>query len=157
MPVLGQPFDADGGVAIKFNILCGNDIITPCACAGGKVISRVVVVVVSTKIAIYRDLGTWATRKHRESINLAKNWLQYVSNRSTSVRNSAFFLAIVATPMSNAYSMHTGLCFLLMRTTKWPTIRTGKDRRHVLNNARDTDCYPIDWNVKPCGTESDCK
>ena len=60
-----------------------------------------------------------------------------------SVRNSAFFLTIVAMPMNNVYTqciMHTGICFLLMRTTKWPSIRTaaGKDNRHVLNNARDT-------------------
>ena len=33
------------------------------------------------------------------------------------------------------------MCFLLMRTTKWPNIRTSKDRRH-------------DLNVKPYGTES---
>ena len=30
--------------------------------------------------------------------------------------------------------MHTGMCFLLMRTT---SIQTGKDRRYALNNARD--------------------
>ena len=35
----------------------------------GKVISRVVIVVVSTKIAISRDLGT---HKHNESIELGK-------------------------------------------------------------------------------------
>ena len=106
---------------------------------GGKVIS-LVLVVVSTKIAIYRDLST---RKHLESIEFdkkkKKNWLQCVPNRgtrSTSVRNSAFFLAIVATPMNTRCTMHTGMRFLLMRITKWPS--TGKDRRYVLNNARDT-------------------
>ena len=37
-----------------------NNVIIPCACARGKVISCVIVVVfvVSTKIAISRDLGT---------------------------------------------------------------------------------------------------
>jgi hypothetical protein len=56
------------------------------------------------KIAIFRDLGTWATRKHNESMELGENWLQYASNRgtwSTSVTNSAFWLLIVATPMSD--------------------------------------------------------
>ena len=45
--------------------------ITPRACARGKVISRavvVVVVVVSTKIAISRDLGTCAIHKHKELV-----------------------------------------------------------------------------------------
>ena len=46
-------------------------IITPRACARGKAIGRVivvVVVVVSTKIAISRDVGVYATCKHNESI-----------------------------------------------------------------------------------------
>ena len=45
-------------------------IITPRACARGKVIGRVVVVVVvvSRKIAISRGLGTCATGKHNESV-----------------------------------------------------------------------------------------
>ena len=34
-----------------------NNVITPRTCARGKVISHVVVVVVSTKIAISRDVG----------------------------------------------------------------------------------------------------
>ena len=103
---------------------------------GGKVISRVLDVVSTYS---YRDLST---RKHLESIEFSKkkkNWLQCVPNRgtrSTSVRNSAFFLAIVATPMNTQCTMHTGMRFLLMRISKWPS--TGKDRRYVLNNARDT-------------------
>ena len=32
---------------------------------------------------------------------------------------------------------------VLMHTIKWLTIQTGKDCRHVLNNARDTGCYPL--------------
>jgi hypothetical protein len=37
--------------------------------ARGKVIGRVIVVIVlSTKIAISRDIGTWVTHKHNESI-----------------------------------------------------------------------------------------
>ena len=48
-------------------------IITPRACARGKVIGRVVVVVVvSTKIAISRDIDVQATRKHNESIQFGK-------------------------------------------------------------------------------------
>ena len=35
-----------------------SDIVTPCACARGKVISRVVVVAVDTKITKSGDLGT---------------------------------------------------------------------------------------------------
>ena len=58
--------------------------------------------------------------------------------------HGAFFLAIVAMPMNNAYSMHNvylhgGMCFLAQCTTKWPSIRIDKDRQHVLNNVRNTD------------------
>ena len=56
------------------------NIITPRACARGKVIGCVVVVVVvivvvvvvSTKIAISRDVGIYATRKHSESIKFGE-------------------------------------------------------------------------------------
>ena len=52
------------------------EIITPRACARGKVIGRVVVVVVvmvvSTKIAISRDVDVKATRKHNESIEFGE-------------------------------------------------------------------------------------
>ena len=73
-----------------------------------KVISRVVIVgvIVSTKIVISWDLSTCISISNQ--LNLAKNWLQYVSNRgtrSTSVRNSDYCLAIVAMLM-DAYSMH---------------------------------------------------
>ena len=49
-------------------------IITPHACARGKVISHVVVavVVVSTNIAISRDLGTCATHEHKESVEFGE-------------------------------------------------------------------------------------
>jgi hypothetical protein len=62
---------------------------------------------VDTKIAISRDLGTWATCKYNESIELGENWLQCTSNRGTrfmSVTNSAFLLPIVATPIET--TMH---------------------------------------------------
>ena len=38
--------------------------------------------------------------------------------------NRAFLLATVATPIDSAYSIHNAcpLCFLLMHTTKWPSI-----------------------------------
>jgi hypothetical protein len=39
---------------------------------GGKVIGLVVVVVVTPKIGISRDLGTWATRKPNESIGFGE-------------------------------------------------------------------------------------
>ena len=75
---------------------------------GVKVIDLVfVIVVVSTKITIYRDLGTWATRTHLELIEFGEKLASICLNRetrSTSVRNIAFFLAIIATPMNN--SMH---------------------------------------------------
>ena len=38
---------------------------------GGKVIGHVVVIV-STKIALSWDLGTWATHKHLESVELGE-------------------------------------------------------------------------------------
>ena len=47
-------------------------VITPHACARGKVISRVVNVVVSTKIAISRDVGIYATRKHNELVEFGE-------------------------------------------------------------------------------------
>ena len=55
-----------------------NIIITPRTCARGKVISRVVVivvVVVSTKIAISKRLISTTNQSY-----LAKNWLQCASN-----------------------------------------------------------------------------
>ena len=72
-------------------------IFTMCACirgtcTHGKVIGSVnvvVVVVMSTylSIAISRNLGTWVTRKHLESVELGKKWLHdqytYISNRGT--------------------------------------------------------------------------
>ena len=47
------------GLKLFMNHACDReqDVITPRACARGKVIGRVVVVVVSTKIAISRDTG----------------------------------------------------------------------------------------------------
>ena len=53
--------------AIWVTIKCGciHNIITPHACARGKVIGCIVVVV-STKIAISRDIGVYATRNHEE-------------------------------------------------------------------------------------------
>ena len=46
-------------------------VFTPRACTRGKVIGRVVVVV-STKITIFRDVGVQATRKHDESIEFGE-------------------------------------------------------------------------------------
>ena len=46
-------------------------IFTPHACARGKVIGRIVVVV-SRKIAISRGLGTWATGKYNESVGFGE-------------------------------------------------------------------------------------
>ena len=46
-------------------------IFTPCACARGKVIGHVVVVVVVMSI-ISRDVHVQATRKHNESIQFGK-------------------------------------------------------------------------------------
>ena len=46
----------------------------------------------------------------------SKNWPQHVSNRgtrSTSVRNNAFLLAIIAMPMDSAYSMHNAYSHVL--------------------------------------------
>ena len=65
---------------------------------GGKVIGRVVVVVVvvSTKIVISRDI---ATRIHNESIEFGEK----LASVCTSVTNSAFLLAIVATPIDSAH------------------------------------------------------
>ena len=88
-------------------------IITPCACARGKVIGRVVivVVVVVTKIAISRCLGTYATRKHNESVAFGKKQASNRGSWSTSVTNSAFLLAFITTPIDSAHSMHAGLVF----------------------------------------------
>ena len=71
-----------------------------CIQAKGKVIARVVVM--STKIAISRDV--W-TRKH----NQLGEKLVYVSNRgirSMSATNSVFLSATVATPIDSAHSVH---------------------------------------------------
>ena len=72
-------------------------LITPHACARGKAIGFVchllLSVIVGTKIARSRDLGIQATRKHNESVEFGKKWLQYASNRlawPTKVTNSAF-------------------------------------------------------------------
>ena len=70
----------DRGVVVLYHyplyVFCNFSFITPRACAiaqGGKVIGRVVVVVVvSTKIAISRGLGTWATSKHNESVEFGE-------------------------------------------------------------------------------------
>ena len=50
------------------------NLITPRACARGKVMGRVVVIVVvmSTKIAIPRDVDVQATRKHNELIEFGE-------------------------------------------------------------------------------------
>ena len=58
---------------IKFNmhVFCWNtSIITPCACARGKVIGSVVIVivVVDTKITWSQHLGTWVTCKCNECV-----------------------------------------------------------------------------------------
>ena len=84
--------------------------IIPCACAKGKVIGSAVVVIVVNqkinKIARSRHLGTLATRKHNNSVELGENWPHCASNRvawPTSVTNSVFLLDIVATPLDRAY------------------------------------------------------
>ena len=56
-------------------------IITPHACARGKVICCIIiiiiVVVVNTKIAKCGDLGTRVSCKCNESVELGECWLQY--------------------------------------------------------------------------------
>jgi hypothetical protein len=54
-------------------------------------------------------------------------------------QNSSYLLATVATPIDrlSAYLMKNACCFLLMHTINWPSIRTGKDGRNILNIARD--------------------
>ena len=52
-------------------MVCVTIVITPRACAGGKVIGRVVVVV-HKKIARSWDLGTSATRKYNESVEVGE-------------------------------------------------------------------------------------
>ena len=42
----------------------------------------VVVVVIRTKIACLGDLGTWATSKANEYVEISENWPQYTQNRS---------------------------------------------------------------------------
>ena len=67
-----------------------------CYAQGGKVIGHVVVViVVNTKITIFWDLGTWATRYHNESVELGKK-LASVCHRSHTYGQSLL-------PMHNAY------------------------------------------------------
>ena len=81
-------------------------IIIPCTCIRGKVIGHVVVVVVvimSTKIAISRDIGA---HKHNESIKFSEK-LASVCIKSMDTDwyhkiNSAFLLASVATPINSA-------------------------------------------------------
>ena len=119
------------------------------------------VVVVSLKIAIHWDLGTEQFVSLLNQIWRKTGFSTFqIKGYDPQVLEIVSFLAIVATPMNNAYSMHNAYRYvlLLMRTTKWPSKRTGKDRWHVLNNARDTIwLLSIDWNEKPCGTEPDCK
>ena len=71
-------------------------IITPHACARIKVVDSVVIVVImDTKITKSEDLS-----------NLAKNRLQFAYNRvaqPTSITNSAFMLAIIATLIGHAH------------------------------------------------------
>ena len=89
----------------------------PRACARGIVIGCVVFVIVSTKIALSRDLGTWATRMHNESVKFGEKLVNFqcVSNQGTQstsvILNSAFLLAIIATPIDSAHSMHNACAF----------------------------------------------
>ena len=60
------------------------NVINPHACAWGKVVGRVVTVVVSTKIPISQDAGIYVTRKHNESIEFGKKLaLVCVKSRDT--------------------------------------------------------------------------
>ena len=58
-------------------------IFTPRACARGKEISCVVIIVVSTRISISQGLGTRETSKQNESVAFDENGLQCASNRGT--------------------------------------------------------------------------
>ena len=60
-----------GGIQINSQFQPG-PMITPRACARGKVIGRIVVVVISRKSAISRGLGTGATSNHNESVQFGK-------------------------------------------------------------------------------------
>jgi hypothetical protein len=122
--------------------------ITPCACAGDKVIGRVVVVA-GTNIATSWDLGTWATRKHNESIRFGKK-LALVCFKSRDTVHKRHKQCLFVGHCSHAYRQcllgaqcMQAMNFLLMHITKWPSMCTGKD---VLNNARDMlCCLPIIW------------
>ena len=79
-PLLGNPILLESRC---HNIIIIIIIITPRACARGKVIGRVVVVV-STKIAISRDVGIQAARKHNELIEFGEKLASmYVKSRDT--------------------------------------------------------------------------
>ena len=72
-PTIVQPKISEllSSLLTKANILW--PIVTPHACARGKVIGGVVViVVVHKKIARSWDLGTSATRKYNESVNIGE-------------------------------------------------------------------------------------
>ena len=115
--------------SVAVHVLCGFSM------QGGKVIGRVVVIII---IVVSTE---WL-------VSTMKKWLQYASNRgtrTTSVTDSTFLLANVAMPVDSACptymymycTRHGTTCILLMRTTKWPSIWTGKDCWNVLNNACD--------------------
>ena len=72
--------------AMVYNSMCVCDsvpdlaleeVVTPRACARGKVISlsSVVVVVVGTKIARSRDLGVYVCCKHNQSVDICEKLL----------------------------------------------------------------------------------
>ena len=85
----------------------------------------IVIVVISTKIAVSRDLGTWATRKHNDSIEKLAliSVLQIEGYISGALQIEPFFFAIIAMPIDSAYSMHNAMYFLLMHTILYQLVK----------------------------------
>ena len=71
-------------------------VITPCACARGKVISHVVVVVVvDTKVFKSGDLGTWLSCKHNKYVEFGEK-LALVRSGSSGTAYKRHKLCILA-------------------------------------------------------------
>lgn len=86
-------------------------ITTLCACARGKVICRVIeLLLVSTKIAIvillYWDVGIWAQWINQIWQKMASICFKAMDTIHKSHKISVFLLAIVAMPIESACSMH---------------------------------------------------
>ena len=113
-------------------------VITPHACARGKVIGFVccllLLSVISTKIARSGDLGIWATRKYNLSVNIVEKLASVCFKSFGKADKHCKYCVLLATPMDTAHYVLSAHAHNLAQYV-------GKDRQQAVSIMVLSDCH----------------